>query len=131
MADESKMELTTALANVRDEIGRHHDEGWAWCAQVIDSAIAFVNQHRRPSPSTAPLTLDELRKMDSDMQTRRWVWIKVIATDGRHESAYYRVQSDYTHGRAFCCGWPGTGFAFEYADYGKTWLAYRCKPEED
>lgn len=62
MSEELKTDLTTALANVRDEIGRHHDEGWAWCAQVIDGAIAFVNEHRSDHISEPdkmmPLTLE-------------------------------------------------------------------------
>jgi hypothetical protein len=94
-----------------------------------DRAITAWN--RRAHPSNEPLTLEQMRQMDTDMENRPWVWIEVLKPF-KYElktSAYYQVQSDCTHDRAFCCGYPGLGFAFDYDDYGKTWLAYRRKPE--
>jgi hypothetical protein len=79
-----------------------------------------------------PLTPDQLREINQDMENRRWVWIELLKIPHHNEieSAYYRVQSDYTHGRAFCCGYPGYGVHFEYHDYGITWLAYNYQPKE-
>lgn len=82
-------------------------------------------------PANEPLTLEQMRQMDTDMENRPWVWIEVLKPF-KYElktSAYYQVQSDCTHDRAFCCGYPGLGFAFDYDDFGKTWLTYRRKPE--
>ena len=85
----------------------------------------------RAAPENKLLTLEQLRQMDADMKNRRWVWIEVLKPYRSDEkvSAYYRVQSDYTRDRAFCCGYPGIGFSFDYSDYGITWLAYAHKPE--
>ena len=72
-----------------------------------------------------PLTLDELRKMPiSD-----WVWIDVLHSK-EAVSSYYRKYDGYKKDEIFWCGYPGIGFRFYYEDYGKTWLAYRQKPEE-
>ena len=78
-----------------------------------------------------PLTLDELRKLP----IRDWVWIEILNPDAFRSketvSAYYRKYDGYKADEIFWCGYPGLGFGFDYADYGKTWLAYRQKPEED
>ena len=77
-----------------------------------------------------PLTLDELRKLP----IRDWVWIEILNPDAFRSketvSAYYRKYDGYKKDEIFWCGYPGLGFGFDYADYGKTWLAYRQKPEE-
>lgn len=84
-----------------------------------------------PTPN-APLTLEELREMG----LFEWLWVEVIHPTKSQllrkvESAYYQVFEDYTDGDAICCGWPGLIHDFAYEDYGKTWLAYRRKPEEE
>ena len=81
------------------------------------------------SPNT-PLTLEELR----EMALLEWLWVEVTRPTKRQQfrnikSAYYQIFEDYTDGEALCCGWPGVIHEFEYEDYGKTWLAYRRKPE--
>ena len=83
------------------------------------------------TPPNAPLTLEELR----EMPLLEWLWVEVIRPTKRQQfrnikSAYYQIFEDYTDGEALCCGWPGVIHEFEYEDYGKTWLAYRRKPEE-
>ena len=72
-----------------------------------------------------PLTLDELR----EMPIRDWAWIEVLHSK-EAVSAYYRKYDGYKTDEIFWCGYPGLGFRFFYEDYGKTWLAYRQKPEE-
>ena len=72
-----------------------------------------------------PLTLDELRQMP----IRDWVWIDVFHSK-EAVSSYYRKYDGYKKDEIFWCGYPGLGFRFFYEDYGKTWLAYRSKPEE-
>ena len=67
-----------------------------------------------------PLTLDELREMDGEP-----VWV---------------VNSDFKKSDGFSDEWAlvssqrrnaeSTGTIYHFEDYGKTWLAYRRKPEE-
>lgn len=78
-----------------------------------------------------PLTLGELRELG----IFEWIWVEIVCPSERQtlygiKSAYYQVFEDYTDGNALCCGWPGALNKFRYDDYGKTWLAYRRRPEE-
>ena len=72
-------------------------------------------------------TVEELKTLP----LRAWVWIEVLVPFDYEEkvSAYYRKQEDYTHDKAFCCGYPGLSFVFYYEDYGKTWIAYQYQPD--
>lgn len=92
--------------------------------QEVESKLKVVE-------SNAPLTLDELRQLP----IRDWVWIEILNPDAFRSketvSAYYRKYDGYKADEIFWCGYPGLGFGFDYADYGKTWLAYRRKPEEE
>ncbi|HEX3018586.1 MAG TPA: hypothetical protein VHP31_12150 [Caproicibacter sp.] len=90
-------------------------------------AIAALRNYV-PKSGNNPLTLEQLRQMDGDTEDREWVWIELIVPLKSTDSAYFQVQHDYTHGRGFCCGYPGTTWEFDYSDYGKTWLAYVRKP---
>ena len=101
--------------------------------KALDMAISTLRQQehfREVTKKIEPLTLDELRQM----AIREWVWIEVLNPDAFRSketvSAYYRKYDGYKKGEIFWCGYPGLGFGFDYADYGKTWMAYRQKPEE-
>ena len=86
-------------------------------------AIKIVRQQPTvTTPPNDPLTLEELREMDGDP-----VWIEqneggpsrwAIVTD--FESSYH-VYFGTVRGR----------LCLPCDDYGKTWLAYRRKPEEE
>ena len=96
---------------------------------AVDMAISALRQQehvRDLMKKVEPLTLDELRQMP----IRDWVWIDVIHSK-EAVSSYYRKYDGYKKDEIFWCGYPGLGFRFFYEDYGKTWLAYRQKPEED
>lgn len=87
---------------------------------------------REARAENPPLTLEELRGMG----LFEWLWVEVIHPTKSQllrkvESAYYQVFEDYTDGDSICCGWPGLIHDFAYEDYGKNWLAYRRKPEEE
>ena len=74
------------------------------------------------------VTIEELKVLPlSD-----WVWIQVLVPFDCQEkvSAYYSKHEDYTRDRSFCCGYPGLSFGFDYADYNKTWTAYKYEPRE-
>ena len=106
--------------------------------KVIDRLAAYEDTGLTPEeimalvqPPNDQLTLEELREMG----LFEWLWVEVIHPTKSQllckvESAYYQVFEDYTDGDAICCGWPGLIHDFAYEDYGKTWLAYRRKPEE-
>ena len=102
--------------------------------QAIIMAISALRQQehfRDLTKKVEPLTLKELRQMP----IRDWVWIEILNPDAFRSketvSAYYRKYDGYKKDEIFWCGYPGLGFRFFYEDYGKTWLAYRQKPEED
>ena len=103
-------------------------EYWRKLKPALDMAISALRQ--KGQERNAPLTLDEMRKMP----IRDWVWIEILNPDAFRSketvSAYYRKYDGYKKGEIFWCGYPGLGFEFDYADYGKTWMAYRQKPEE-
>ena len=92
--------------------------------EALDMAISALRQQEHDR--NEPLTLDELRQMP----IRDWVWIDVFHSK-EAVSSYYRKYDGYKKDEIFWCGYPGLGFRFFYEDYGKTWLAYRHKPEED
>ena len=105
------------------------DSRYTILREALDMAISALRQQehfREVTKKVEPLTLDELRKMPiSD-----WVWIDVLHSK-EAVSSYYRKYDGYKKDEIFWCGYPGLGFRFFYEDYGKTWLAYRQKPEED
>ena len=107
------------------------------CTALMDEGmcshggLCCLYESQRTIKENQPLTLDELRQLP----IRDWVWIEILNPDAFRSketvSAYYRKYDGYKADEIFWCGYPGLGFGFDYADYGKTWLAYRQKPEED
>ena len=94
---------------------------------AVDMAISALRQQehfRDLTKKVEPLTLDELRQMP----IRDWVWIDVLHSN-EAVSSYYRKYDGYKKDEIFWCGYPGLGFGFDYADYGKTWMAYSQKKE--
>ena len=103
-------------------------EYWRKLRPALDMAISALRQQETVTNRNGlnePLTLDELRQMP----IRDWVWIDVLHSK-EAVSSYYRKYDGYKKDEIFWCGYPGLGFRFFYEDYGKTWLAYRQKPEE-
>ena len=76
--------------------------------EALDMAISALRQQETVTNRNEPLTLDELRKMDGEP-----VWL-VNQNGGR----WVIMSGAYL--------WDSR----KNADYGKTWLAYRQKPEE-
>lgn len=75
-----------------------------------------------------PFAVEQLKAMP----VKTWVWIEVLQNDFQNiESAYYCKHPDYTHDKAFTCGYPGHGYEFDYIDYGKKWLAYKYQPVKE
>ena len=102
------------------------DSRYTILREALDMAISALRQQERLDETNKSLTMDELRQMP----IRDWVWIDVLHSK-EAVSSYYRKYDGYKKDEIFWCGYPGLGFRFFYEDYGKTWLAYRQKPEED
>ena len=108
------------------EIGGNAVSVARWLAALDVAVKALEDVTDKDVWKNEPLTLDELRQMP----IRDWVWIDVFHSK-EAVSSYYRKYDGYKKDEIFWCGYPGLGFRFFYEDYGKTWLAYRQKPEED
>ena len=115
--------FSSQLEKEENHFGRMHLQT---TIDAIDMAISALRQKERFGEANKTLTLDELRQMP----IRDWVWIDVLHSK-ETVSSYYRKYDGYKKDEIFWCGYPGIGFRFFYEDYGKTWLAYRQKPEED
>ena len=117
-------------AELLSEVMVLDDPEMAEAHRVAISALRQQEHFREVMKKVEPLTMDELR----EMPIRDWVWIEILNPDAFRSketvSAYYRKYDGYKADEIFWCGYPGLGFGFDYADYGKTWLAYRQKPEE-
>ncbi|MGX8711641.1 MAG: Lar family restriction alleviation protein [bacterium] len=90
-------------------------------ARTKEEAVTAWN--RRTAPENKPLTLEQLQQMDGEP-----AWIQ------RGKKGTYRVVKDVSYGGEyggevrFTDSGP-TGLRIE--DYGKTWLAYARKPEQE
>ena len=78
--------------------------------------------HPKGQERNEPLTLDELLQMNGEP-----VWIKLFDPD----EEFWVLRNEWVDTRnpepliLFHMRW------YSHADYGKNWLAYRQKPEED
>lgn len=87
--------------------------------QVIDLFDAAPAVEAEPAPSNTPLTLEQLREMDGEP-----VWV-VPLNDFDILPANYLVNA-YEEQIVV----DKFGAYLDFEDYGKTWLAYRRRPEE-
>lgn len=80
---------------------------------------AIKDWNRRPAPENKPLTLEQLRQMDGEP-----VWI-----DGKDYGGWTIFKASANKQVARC---PDNVNLSYYMDgYGKTWLAYARKPEQE
>lgn len=88
--------------------------------EKVSPVLLFVD-----SPPNDPLTLEELRELGKD-----WVWIASLIPNYVVVTGYYVKYPDF-YSDGILIGYPGHMSRYlEYAQYGRTWLAYRRKPEE-
>ena len=92
------------------------------CPLCQSDKVRHKQEHFRDlTKKVEPLTLDELRQMDGEP-----VWIKLFDPD----EEFWVLRNEWVDTRnpepmiLFHMRW------YSHADYGKTWLAYRKKPEE-
>lgn len=84
--------------------------------QIIDAFDSAPEVEAEPVQPNAPLTLEELREMDGEP-----VWC---------EKFEWRICYGVSDFRGCLCMETGAGSCIQLNDYGKTWRAYRRKPEE-
>ncbi|MCI8810363.1 MAG: hypothetical protein HFF84_09605 [Oscillibacter sp.] len=94
----------------------HNDGTNDWANQIIDAFDNASTVEAEPMPPNASLTLEELRDMDGEP-----VWIAKMDGSG---GVWMLVDAEYE----LCREAHGEMAVFE--NCGKTWLAYRRKPEE-
>ena len=89
--------------------------------EALDLAISALRQQETVANRNEPLTPDELRQMDGEL-----VWIKLFDPD----EEFWVLRNEWVDTRnpepmiLLHMRW------YSYADYGKTWIAYRQKPEK-
>lgn len=103
-----EMNVYCAVRDAADRLEEYVDR----CARFSEEVMVLRERQRND-----PLTLNELKEMDGEP-----VW--VVWLDGRLRSRWHIVGSSLWI--EMFIEWDG---AFS-PDYGKTWLAYRHKPEE-
>ena len=96
------------------------DSRYTILREALDMAISALRQQETVTNRNEPLTLDELRKMDGEP-----VWVEFQDGSGGcwglvHITVFTHIV--FANGHFCTVGKPY---------YGKTWLAYRRKPEED
>ena len=96
------------------------DSRYTILREALDMAISALRQEETVAKCNGlnePLTLDELRKMDGEP-----VWVQ---SPGVPEYGRWAIVEGVGENCLFLHD------DFTCHDYGKTWLAYRQKPEED
>lgn len=84
---------------------------------------AIEKWNRRPAPENKPLTLDQLRQMDDEP-----VWVCGIPG---HEIKWTPGWRIIDGNRVALRQWNDAVMYLYFADYGRTWLAYARKPEQE
>ena len=103
-------------AELLSEVMVLDDTEMAEAHRVAISALRQQEHFREVTKKVEPLTLDELRKMDGEP-----VWVQ---SPGVPEYGRWAIVEGVGENCLFLHD------DFTCHDYGKTWLAYRHKPEE-
>ena len=109
------------LEKEENHFGRMHLQTTIDALDMAISALRQQEHFREVTKKVEPLTLDELRQMDGEP-----VWIKLFDPD----EEFWVLRNEWVDTQnpepmiLFHMRW------YSHADYGKTWLAYRQKPEE-
>lgn len=115
--------LTEGLELHRQATDQEYETDRQWAVGYnagLDRALYSIVHAKTVTPlPNAPLTLEELREMD-----REPVWIERCGSDSPDDREWALVDLEYEMCRTTCGGLA----VFEM--YGKTWLAYRRKPED-
>lgn len=95
--------------------GPLHKKLGQWIAAEKDGRLAIL-------PPNDPLTMEELREMDEEP-----VWVE--RCDGA--KSRWAIFGDMLSPYGVYFGTGIGGLRLSYEDYGKTWMVYRRRPEEE
>ncbi len=107
------------------ELGDETDTITMTLPEMEYTAKAIREKQERQNPQ--PLTLDKLIRMDGEP-----IWTVTIGLKG---SGHWELCEGYTiracpfKGALRCVDLSGEATLYDYKTYGKTWIAYRTKPE--
>ena len=105
----------------------HTESKWPGTEDTLDALHMAISALRQQEPVTnrnEPLTLDELRKMDGEP-----VWVVCLTPEIYDEPPIrWRILEKSIIGTFGV--WGNKDSCLTERDYGKTWIAYRQKPEE-
>lgn len=122
----SRRAMWNAVTELED-MALHQSVKKRLSAETLAIAIAAINEkatrNRRPAPENKPLTLEQLRQMDGEP-----VW--VCGMPG-HEIKWTPGWRIIDGNRVAYRRWNDTVMYLYFADYGRTWLAYARKPEQE
>lgn len=99
--------------------------GAAIGGETRDAAIAAWNRRAEQNPQ--PLTIEELQEFIDFDEEDNAIWIKNMEYD-----YFTRALLDWDRDRGIFAIWHGDKNTSDFPiekDYGKTWLAYRTRPE--
>ena len=105
----------------------HTESKWPGTEDTLEAlhmAISALRQQETVANRNEPLTLDELRKMSGEPV--------FVVTDRLKEwcLVHSHNSDDVIGGGIIMTRRTAEKRTYQYACYGKTWLAYRQKPEE-
>ena len=106
------------------------DSRYTILREALDMAISALRQETKvvEIDHVKPLTLDELREMDGEPV---WTVTTGVSSSGRWELCTCEtVCACPLHKVLRCVTADGEVTDYDLDTYGKTWLAYRQKPEE-
>ncbi len=104
------LQCTRCIATIPYEYGLSYEDG---------KMQAIAKWNRRYQEPNEPLTLEQLREMDGEP-----VWI-----DGKDYGGWTIFKAGANKQVARCL--DNVNLSYYMADYSKTWLAYRRKPESE
>ena len=115
-------------AELLSEVTVLDDPEMAEAHRVAISALRHQEHFRDLTKKVEPLTLNELRKMDGEPV---WTVTAGVSGSGRWELCTCEtVCACPLHKVLRCVTADGEVTDYDLDTYGKTWLAYRQKPEE-
>ena len=109
--------FSSQLEKEENYFGRMHLQTTIDAIDMAISALRQQDHFREVTKKVEPLTLDELRQMDGEP-----VWVQ---SPGVPEYGRWAIVEGVGENCLFLHD------DFTCHEYGKTWLAYRQKPEED
>lgn len=132
---QTKEALSHAIADMRELLqDDYHELSYISVSWAIHGLRHMLEYQK-------PLTLEQLKSLvpqSQDMvqeRPREWIWISIRDPSGLlkgtpQQSAYYLLACNCcSDNKNLCCSYPGHIYEFDYATYGKVWVAFKERPE--